>query len=523
MANNIGYKEEKKQILDDIFKKISWKPEYSLNRRNKKDDPLTENRIMVLERIEKRRPILGLHLKFQDKLEKYFATPKQYDKFMTTCMSLPDFSFEEDLIRTKKINLFIGRDFSLGYEKSMKFFNKIKSMKDVSMHNILSNMPTKIAHPDLWFDFVMKSLDYSENECFKCLQKSNYMRVLTAPNKEKILGQILFLETKAIMQEFDGIIEEPHMLCTGLKTDDGFFRFTKDPGDVSTIGNRTMCCFRKGGAAEKLVKIALRSPIAATIEGKGGTKGRDTWFSYVWEMITHDEKNCCYDISLIFDNIEATATLSMDEFRRMIKIVKDEDIYHGMYCGDTRNDISIPSDIKDTRHKKPTTLVFFENELASYQHYDDSRNIYTMFEREHDDKDVIKKKIDIGELNRIAYIISLTKDKKELFEGHYHKSKTTSINEEYDENDYRRYEKQENSLPEIKWDKMNRNTKIEQLDLEKSYILRNNYSIFGCELYDNEGRLVYKLYTKEELENNKKNKAKKTNKEKVEEQFSKER
>lgn len=513
----MGYKEERQLILDDILRNLDWNSKYDLRNRRRGKDNLTVRRSLILERLEKRRPITLNHIEFQEKLEKYFSTGKQYDKFINNAVKLPDFNFKEDFITTKKINLFIGKEYSLGYEKSIKLFNKIISKKEsgeeISMHLLLSNMPVKILHPDKWFNFVMKVLDYSTNDCYKCLQKSNFLRVLTAPTKEQIMSQIAFIETKSIMKDFDGVIEDPYMLCKDIPQTK-FFKFTKDPRDVSTIGERTFCCFRKGGAAQELVQIALRSPLAATIEGKGGPRGNDTWFSYVWEMIDPDKNvndNNIWYIDLIFDNIEATTTLSEKEFEEMADIVKDSNIYKAMYCGTIRNDIKIPSSISSHSIPKPSRLVFYDKELNTYNCYDDSKNLYTMFDRK-DEKELksnIKKlKIDIGELNRIAYIIKLLKDSnlsKDLFLGkNYKQEQSDNLNLEFEEDDYRRYEKSEKAIPQFKYAYMTRNTKLNQLDLEKSYILRNNYAIFGCELYDNKGRLCFKLFTEEEIKENRK-------------------
>ena len=428
----------------------------------------------LLDSLKNRRPVTPEHIKYKKDLEGLFENKKQYDKFIMATEYLTDFNLKEDLVNTRKIKVFT----SMNINTAIQIINKLSDEK-ISAHNFFSNIPQSINKPEDWGAFIIKILNYniSQNTLFKLLLVSNHRRILDAPNKEKLLNELAYLETKQTLSLAGDTTAPANMLIKDL--DAPFCAFSKSASDITSIGNKTFCCFKKGGVGEPLMLISLKSPIAGIIWGE---KGNKTWFAYVWELVEYNKETKTFDINLVLDNIEANNRLDENEYYYIIEKIAAKNVYKKVYLGYMRNDIDIPYKILNTRHRKSRGITFFNKETEKYSCYDDSREIYDCIIRE-EDTNYEKVSVNQGDFHRIKYIIDFLRDK--------------GTNPDY--NGPKFLWNKEKSFYNNKIDR--RFDVISKLDLDKSFVEMSSTSIKSFELYDIDGEFLLKYNSGiEELE-----------------------
>lgn len=459
MNNDNAYMKKRKSVMDGIFRNISL---CTIETGNINIDTV-EN---VLQHLKKRRPLTDEHLSLKE-FEKYFNSPKEYDKFIGISSKVKDFYFKHDLINTGKYKIFLK---VLDFKESVAIFEKLIE-KNISGHNFVSNIPRQIKHPQKWGSYVLRILDYSINEetLFKLLIYSNYTRLLDSNNKNELLNELAYLETTKSLSLNNDSAQNPYMLLKDLEGSQ-FLRFSKNTSIITSIGSETTCCFKKGGAGESVMMISLKSPIAAIIFGE--KYDRTKWFAYIWEMVEYNEETKMFDIQLILDNIESNRHLNINDYNEIKTTIDKTNLYNKVYLGYLRNDIDLPMDeIGNSKKLKPSNITFFDKEIERYSRYDDSRYIYTVLERE-TNNEFSKFQIDLGEYHRIKYLTNYI-EKSNL--------------------DDKLIVDREHKLYTLKFTK---SFKLEDIiDLEKSYICRNDQSISEFEMYDKEGNLFasYKI------------------------------
>lgn len=178
--------------------------------------------------------------------------------------------------------------------------------------------------------------------------------------------------------------------------------FTKEDGEIITIGARTGCCFKTDGAAKSLIPVAKQSPLAGIIEGKF----KATWFSFVWEIIEFDEITNSIRTSLILDNIESLVILSPSDWDVFMKWL-NKSKYSKVYLGNMRNKIDkfiINNKFKSSNTKlRPYPLICYEKNFNSY-FYDDSKYVYTVKDTPRKSENLELHQINTeGELHRLLY------------------------------------------------------------------------------------------------------------------------
>ena len=460
--NNNAYMEKRKSVMDSIFSSISR----GVVEVNAIDIDKVEG---VLEHLKKRRPITKEHIEFK-KYEHCFNSPKEYDKFIAVASRVKDFYFNIDLMNTGKYRIFLN---TIDFKESLSIFEKLVE-RNISGHNFISNVPRNIKYPDKWGKFINRILDYSidEETLFKLLVYSNYSRLLNSSNKTDLLNELAYLETTRSLSINDDAAQSPYMLIKDFAKND-FIKFSKNTSIITSIGSETLCCFKKGGAGESVMMISLKSPIAGIIFGE--KPGRIKWFAYVWEMVEYNPYTKCFDIQLILDNIECNNRLTREDYYEIKRSIEDTGLYSKVYLGYLRNDIDLPmEELGETRKEKPYNIPFFGKELARYSMYDDSKFIYTVTDRnitEVDyENDFERCRIDLGDFHRLQYLIKYDG----VADGEL---KVDTDNKLYDV-------------------RFNKGFKLDQrIDLEKSYICKNNQSISEFEIYDPEGNLFasYKI------------------------------
>jgi hypothetical protein len=132
-----------------------------------------------------------------------------------------------------------------------------------------------------------------------------------------------------------------------------------------------------------------------------------------------------------------------------------------------RNDIQIPSYITATIKNKPYHIPFYDKEVNRYGHYDDSARIYTMIDRVIINEEFINRPLNLGDYHRIHYIIKNSNLDSRIEINHKSVLATTKTNKKFNINKH--------------------------IDMGKSYIIANNYSIKEFEVYDSEGELYAKF------------------------------
>lgn len=252
-----------------------------------------------------------------------------------------------------------------------------------------------------YFNFLKRILKYNKENFLKLVRYSNYSRVRNSKNLKEALNIVDEIKAARLGINNSKIID-PYMFSKFPKKD--YFWFNKELEEINSIGQRTYCCFRKGGAAQSLLKPAYYSPISGIIEGQFKNC---TWFSFVWETVEFNKDTNLFDVSLVLDNLEATRRLTKDEMNQIIDIFKSLNKYKKIYLGYLRNDIvqEYLSEIEPTKKPKERSLVEFEKEFNKYSVYDDSKYIFTILENERKEKtNITIKKLNLGDLHRCKYV-----------------------------------------------------------------------------------------------------------------------
>ena len=168
--------------------------------------------------------------------------------------------------------------------------------------------------------------------------------------------------------------------------------FTKEEGEITTIGNRTGCCFTPNGLAKSLLGIARRSHLAGILEGRHGSTRKSDWFSFVWELVEYNPKTQTLETALVLDNIESMNRIEPEDWKKIYEwLLKTP--YNKVYLGYMRNDISSsifkdttdPTDLTDwhinpSTEKRSRQIIYYEKSFNSYS-YDDSREVHTVIDR----------------------------------------------------------------------------------------------------------------------------------------------
>lgn len=272
-----------------------------------------------------------------------------------------------------------------------------ENLNPISKHNF-----NNIEFKKEYINFLLKILKYKKDICLKLLKYGNYFKIRNAANQEEMI-KIADSINAAFNGISDGKAINSFMFIDDFYNDEKF-TFTKQVSEINTIGSRTNCCFRKGGAAQSLLKPAFYSPIAGIIEGKFGNY---EWFSFVWETVELNKETGTFDVSLVLDNLEATKILNKEEMDYIMNKLQSLSGYKKIYLGYCRNDIysEFQEKFRTTQKPKERSLVEYENEFIKYSAYDDSKYLWTILERENKTKgNLITKTMDMGDLHRSKYI-----------------------------------------------------------------------------------------------------------------------
>lgn len=256
------------------------------------------------------------------------------------------------------------------------------------------------------YQFIRKiliNLKHKE-DIMRILPYSNYKRVRNAQNKRDMLNQIAIISNSigGIQRGIIGSEEKTeHNLLIDYTVKNPFIKFSKLPDEINTIGKKTLCCFSPDGLAKSLLVPAIKSPIAGIFQGNINNK---TFFMFIWEIVIKNEKGY-YETDLILDNLEATSSLSKDEFTVIYKYLKDNTSYKNIFLGSMRNDIE--DDCKSLFYNtelfnRPNSLMGYESNFTKY-HYDDSKLLYTVINRE-SDNNIILDNMDKSYLHRCSYL-----------------------------------------------------------------------------------------------------------------------
>lgn len=350
-------------------------------------------------------------------LEDIYKNKKKALKMINKILALEDCGVAETTLGfgercdTRLRKNYILRDY-------FKFFNYIQMSnilgflkeKNYSFHNIVSNL-SKFANHNISeenkdtfreeaYNFLVKILsEFSFNNIVLVIGYINYAKVRNAKTLDDMINHI-----NKIGASKRGIIDSkavPSCMLIKMPYHDDRVFFSKTADEINTIGSRTHCCFRKGGAAESLLKPALYSPIAGILTGNFNGA---TWFAFVWEIVEYVPELNTFSISLILDNIESSKTLDQYQFDYLVSKLKELNKYYNIYVGYLRNDIpTLPENIKSTLKDRYRRLVAYEKEFARYGSYDDSAKVYTLFNNT-PKKEIVIKRMDNGDLHRSKYV-----------------------------------------------------------------------------------------------------------------------
>ena len=300
--------------------------------------------------------------------------------------------------------------------------------QNIDLHDFIQNLSHRIYdrmdddknyHKEV-YNFIKRT--YKSADFFKYIQYINYSKVRNADNLKNAMLHIHKVENAKNSLTYSNEIESEMFI--NIKGNNEEIYHTKAEGEISTIGNRTNCCFHAGGAARSLLKPAIESPIAGIITGK---LNYSTWFSFVWEIVEYNPERRVFEVNLILDNIEAVKQLDFDSWVMLYKWLENNTNYKKIYLGTVRNDVAYnifksrdPIDeseylraypekakyrISSSSKLRPQQLINYESNFTRYGTFDDSKNIHTVMEN---DNNIIKNvKVEImtrGWQSRIKYM-----------------------------------------------------------------------------------------------------------------------
>ena len=308
-----------------------------------------------------------------------------------------------------------------GYDNFYKFLTYIKNY-EIDIHSFLDNITdgefARLAdelEQQEFFHFLKKLGNKSPTRIPGYIAFFGYKRVRNAKNTLEMDAQIALIN-QARRGFVSGKTGENELLLERMEGNQLIY-FTKEEGEITTIGNRTGCCFTPSGLAKSLLKIARQSNLAGILEGRHGTGSKKAdWFSFVWELVEYNEETQTLETALILDNIESMRRISTEDWAKIYKwLLKTP--YNKIYLGTMRNDIDShifnssadPTDLADW-HINPTyaarsrQIIYYEKEFNSYS-YDDSRNVYTVIDRTNRAPQnlAVARVTTMGEFNRVLY------------------------------------------------------------------------------------------------------------------------
>ena len=332
-----------------------------------------------------------------------------------------------------------------GYDNYLRLLDYFIE-KEINVHTFWDNVTYGVLSR-LWdpaeqadfFKYLKRIGGKSPNQISRYMGFFGYKNVRDAKNIIEMDAYISKIEA-AKRGHVSGKTGENELLLENVPGSQLVF-FTKEEGEIITIGNRTGCCFTPSGLAKSLLKIARQSNLAGILEGRHGTARKSDWFAFTWELVEYNPVTNTIETALILDNIESLNRIEESDWIEIYKwLLKTP--YNKVYLGTQRNDIASsilskdadPRDLNDwhisSKEKlRSRQIIYYEKEFNSY-HYDDSRFVYTVFDR----TDRVPKSIAVarvtseGEFNRVLYAEGLVwgddSDYQALRKLNFHQSPT---------------------------------------------------------------------------------------------------
>lgn len=174
-------------------------------------------------------------------------------------------------------------------------------------------------------------------------------------------------------------------------------KLIKDEVEASYWGKETLCCLKKGGAAEGLLKVISCSPIAGELVG---TFKNNKLSSYTWDMV--EMVNGKAYKTLVLDNIESPTMISEKNTEELFDIISNAGYYKTIYLGITRNDCEVNSKYEVKRRQ--ALVPGFDKMFKAHTFMSaDSSNLYVM--REHkEDTELEVRHMNKSDLHLVKYI-----------------------------------------------------------------------------------------------------------------------
>ena len=332
-----------------------------------------------------------------------------------------------------------------GYENYLRLLDYFIE-KEINVHTFWDNVTDGVlsrlwdpAEQEDFFKYLKRIGGKSPNQISRYMGFFGYKNVRKAKNLIEMDAYISKIEA-AKRGHTSGKTGENELLLENVPGSQLVF-FTKEEGEIITIGNRTGCCFTPSGLAKSLLKIARESNLAGILEGRHGTVRKSDWFAFTWELVEYNPVTNTIETALVLDNIESLNPIEESDWAEIYKwLLKTP--YNKVYLGTQRNDIakSILSNDADPRDltdwhfsskekRRSRQIIYYEKEFNSY-HYDDSKCVYTVFDR----TDRVPKNISVarvttkGEFNRVLYAEGLVwgsdSDYQSLRNLNFHQSPT---------------------------------------------------------------------------------------------------
>ena len=313
---------------------------------------------------------------------------------------------------------------ALGYENYTRFLDYCIN-NEIDIHSFLDNITTGVKS-NLWKKEEQVAF-------FKYLKKLGKKQATVIPSYMGYFGYTKAREAKNTM-ELDAYIAKVtearrgnvsgqtgmnELLLERVEGNQLIF-FTKEEGEIITIGNRTGCCFTPSGLAKSLLGIARKSHLAGILEGRHGDRTKSDWFSFVWELVEYNKETNTIETALVLDNIESMNRISWSDWVDIYKwLLKTP--YNKVYLGTSRNDISSeifsqnadPTDLQDPHihpdyANRSRQIIRYEKAFNSYS-YDDSRTVHIVFDRtKRAPRNLAVARVEtLGEFDRVLYAESL--------------------------------------------------------------------------------------------------------------------
>jgi hypothetical protein len=281
------------------------------------------------------------------------------------------------------------------------YFSYRKTHPEVTLDDFLETERT------MFMTFIRRIRHFNRETFLKVLKYSRFKRVYDAPNKEKMLTEVAFLDTKrrernaqAMLSTNEEILEvtrgrilketETSMSVSKIRSDN--MRFTKNVDILSEIGSLTNCCFTLEGFAKNLVIMAANSPHAGILYNKQPFP----WFMFVWEGLNVETSNLLdgkilFTKNLVLDNFEASQNISIEKFRELSKEIWEKTEYKRILLGTSRNDIGFeeenPKEVFNAtpRYKRSFCLLDYEKSyIEKGNTFDDSNDVFLIHSNDYD-------------------------------------------------------------------------------------------------------------------------------------------